>query len=67
MPESLRLWTMCAVMEFSVLPNDGGLYDQHPIMLDHWAIIWDKKAKHDKREQQKRERDAKAKKGSRRP
>ena len=67
MPESLRLWVLCSASEFSVLPVAGGWYDQHPIMLDHWVIIWSKKADHDKREQQKRERENKAKKGKRRP
>ena len=40
MPEALRLFVLCEGMNWAQLPVDGGLYNQHPILLDAWLVIW---------------------------
>jgi len=37
------------------------MYDQHPELLKQWAIIFEEKAKHEKREQDRRDRESKRK------
>lgn len=36
-------------MNWAHLPVAGGLYDQHPRLLEEWAIIWSMKSQHEKR------------------
>ena len=53
MPQSLWLYSMCRGMDWNHLPVAGGLYDQHPRLLDEWAVIMPidaaiQKAKQDK-------------------
>lgn len=55
MPEALRLFIICEGMNFAQLPLDGGLYDQHPKLLDCWGTIWGMKADHEQRETARRE------------
>lgn len=53
-------------MRWAHLPNAGGLYDQHPDLLEKFRIIFAEQGKHDAREQAKRERENKRKGGGRR-
>lgn len=64
--ESLRLFAICDAMNWSHLPVLGGLYDQHPRLLEEWLIIFRMKAEHEKREQDRRDREMRAKSRSRR-
>lgn len=48
-------------MNFAVLPVAGGLYDQHPQLLEEWAILFRVQADHEKEKQERREREMKAK------
>ena len=57
--QSLSLWGVAAAMEWSHLPVAGGIYDQHPALLDEWSIIWSEKSAHDQREEAKRKRKGK--------
>lgn len=54
--ESIRMFSLCEGMKWSHLPVAGGLYDQHPKLLDEWRIIFQiraeieaKRAKEDER------------------
>lgn len=40
-------------MKWNHLPVAGGIYDQHPQLLDEWAYIFEQKNEHDKREREK--------------
>lgn len=40
-------------MKWAHLPVAGGLYDQHPKLMDEWDIIFEVKAQHDKAEEAK--------------
>lgn len=53
--ESIRLFAMCDAMGFSVLPVAGGLYDQHPDLLEQWAVIFSRKNAHERQEAKERE------------
>lgn len=37
--ESLRLYAFAKALKFTHLPNAGGLYDQHPRLIDEWTTI----------------------------
>lgn len=54
MPESLRLFSICQAMNFAQLPMSGGIYEQHPQLLDEWLVIWRVKAEHDAAEAEDR-------------
>lgn len=58
LPESLRLWIVCEGMRWTHLPNGGGLYDQHPKLLDEWEYIFRRVARHREEEQRRREEEA---------
>lgn len=45
-------------MEWTHLPRAGGIYDQHPDLLDAWDLIFAELAVEEKRKQKDRERDA---------
>lgn len=51
----IRLFSMCEAMKWSHLPSPGGLYDQHPDLLDGFMYIFAERSKYD-REKQERER-----------
>jgi hypothetical protein len=51
-------------MKWAHLPVAGGLYDQHPDLLDAWRFIFSVRAEHEKKEHDERERDMKAKQRS---
>lgn len=40
-------------MKWNHLPVRGGVYDQHPQLLEEWDIIWQAQAAHDKAEEAK--------------
>ena len=42
-------------MEWNHLPLAGGLYDQHPRLLDEWQVIFHLKAEKEAAEQEERE------------
>lgn len=46
-------------MKFTHLPVDGGLYDQHPVLLEKWQYIFAEKGKYEKQQQKKQEQEAK--------
>lgn len=55
-------------MNWAVLPNAGGLYDQHPQLLDDWLYIFqeqhaeeDRKSAKHKAEMEQQQRDSKRK------
>lgn len=48
-------------MEWNHLPVAGGLYDQHPQLLDEWLYIFSRKAAHEKQEQDRRDAEMKRK------
>lgn len=52
---SIRLFALCEGMKWSHLPVAGGLYDQHPQLLDEWRYIFAERARHEEKEQKKRE------------
>jgi hypothetical protein len=35
-------------MRWSALPVAGGLYDQHPRLLEEWTVIFNAKAQYEK-------------------
>ena len=37
--ESIRLFNMCQAFGFKHLPEAGGLYDQHPDLMDRFMFI----------------------------
>ena len=39
MPESIRLYVLAHHLNFNHLPVAGGLYDQHPKLIDQWTDI----------------------------
>jgi hypothetical protein len=46
-------------MKWNHLPVAGGLYDQHPQLLDEWSYIFQVKAENEQRELEKQKRDSK--------
>jgi hypothetical protein len=43
-------------MNFSVLPVAGGLYDQHPALLEQWEMIMSAEAAEEKKKQDREAR-----------
>lgn len=42
--ESVRLFVLCDAMRFANLPVAGGIYDQHPVLIDEWQVLFGLKA-----------------------
>jgi hypothetical protein len=63
-PESIRLFSLCENMRWNHLPVAGGLYDQHPRLLEEWGIIFRVKAAHEKQKHEEEQRKS-ARKGGR--
>ena len=40
-------------MKWNHLPVAGGIYDQHPQLLEEWSYIFEKKAEEEERERQR--------------
>jgi hypothetical protein len=57
--ESIRLFSLSQAMKWSALPVAGGLYDQHPKLLDQWAYIFARQA--EERDRERRANEAKQK------
>jgi hypothetical protein len=55
----IQMFSLCEGMNWSHLPVAGGLYDQHPDLLDAWRYIFGVRAEHEKLEQERRERESK--------
>ena len=53
-PESLRLFALCDAMEWNHLPQAGGLYDQHPQIIDDFQVIFGIRSAYEKRRRQRR-------------
>lgn len=51
--ESLRLFLFCEGTKWAHFPVQGGIYDQHPLLIDEWGILFSMKADHDRREHEK--------------
>lgn len=43
-------------MNWSHLPEPGGIYQQHPQLLDEWLVIWQIKSRYEKKKQQEQEK-----------
>lgn len=56
-PESLRLFMICEAMNWAHLPVAGGLYDQHPQLMEEWEYIFIRRSEHDRAVAAKKERD----------
>ena len=46
-------------MKWNHLPVAGGIYDQHPKLLDEWEIIFAEKAEWEAQEQERQKRENK--------
>jgi hypothetical protein len=57
---------MCQAMRWAVLPVAGGLYDQHPKLLDEWSVIFEAKSDHERQEAEKQKREMESKRRSQR-
>ncbi len=55
----IRIFSLCENMKWTHLPVAGGLYDQHPDLIDGFDIIFRARAKHEAEEQRKREEQTK--------
>ena len=44
-------------MKWSHLPVAGGLYDQHPKLLEQWRYIFAKRGEHEAEEERRREQE----------
>ena len=63
----MRLYIVCKNMKWTHLPNPGGLYNQHPKMLDDFMIIANAEATAEKARHAKQERERRAKQGKSAP
>lgn len=48
-------------MEWAALPIQGGLYDQHPQLLDEWLVIFAAKGRYEEQERERQQRESKRK------
>lgn len=48
--ESLRLFLFCEGTKWAHFPVQGGIYDQHPMLIDEWSLLFSIKADHDRQE-----------------
>lgn len=57
--ESIKMFAMCEQMKWAHLPVAGGLYDQHPVLLEQWRYIFGVRNEHEqkKMDEQKREQE----------
>lgn len=59
--ESLRLYLWCAGTKWAHLPVAGGIYDQHPLLIDEWGVLFEMQADHDRAQNNRREQEMKQK------
>jgi len=50
-------------MKWNHLPVAGGIYDQHPKLIDEWEYLFSIKAEQEAKEQARQEREAKSRRG----
>jgi hypothetical protein len=55
----MRLFAICSAMEWAALPVQGGIYDQHPQLIDEWMVIFEARNRHEQRENERRKRESK--------
>lgn len=55
--ESLRLFLWCAGTKWAHLPVAGGIYDQHPRLIDEWAILFEMQSEHNRHEDERHRRE----------
>lgn len=53
---SIRLFQMCKAMNWAHLPVTGGIYDQHPQLMDDFMYIFNKQAEWDELERKREKR-----------
>ena len=63
--ESIRWFTFCEALKWAHLPAAGGLYDQHPKLLDHWRYIFHERNRVESEKQEKEERERKSQQNKR--
>lgn len=56
----MRLFALCEQMKWSHLPVAGGIYDQHPKLLEEWQIIFAARARKEEQERRIEERKSKS-------
>jgi len=52
----MRVFVVCQSMKWAHLPLPGGLYDQHPKLIDQFQILWQEMAKEEKAKQDRQKR-----------
>lgn len=58
------MFSLCENMKWSHLPVAGGIYDQHPDLIEQWRYIFAKRNEHEHKEHEKREREMRSKKAA---
>lgn len=56
----IRLFHLCDNMRWNHLPEPGGLYAQHPDLLDQFSYIFAERSKYEAEQQKKREKEQEA-------
>lgn len=51
------MFSLCDNMKWSHLPAAGGLYDQDPVLLERFRVIFQKRAEHELEQQKQREKE----------
>jgi hypothetical protein len=54
----MKLFALCLNMKWSHLPLPGGIYAQHPQLLEEFRIIFDVKNEHEQKLMEKNKADA---------
>lgn len=57
------MFSLCEGMKWSHLPVAGGIYDQHPILMDKFQIIFQMRAEIESKRQEEEERKNRANSG----
>ena len=50
---------MCEAMKWNHLPVEGGLYDQHPDLLDGFMVIFAERSQHEAEEAEREKQNSK--------
>ena len=64
---SLRMYALAKSMKFNHLPDEGGLYDQHPKLLEDWRYIMAEENKHEKAKRDEEEKKRESEMGRHKP
>ena len=57
------MFSLCEGMKWSHLPVAGGIYDQHPLLMDKFQIIFQMRAEIESKRQEEEERKNRANSG----